>query len=141
MRRFLYTLIAFLGFHVGALADSLPVAKIIAGDDGVTRYADVSFKWSPFASDGRAAFVTPLMEAEQVGYLRLEKGFDAGFHPAPKKQYVMVMQGVMEVETGDGEKRQFTPGTVLFVTDTTDPGHKTRVVGDEDVVLVWVPVP
>ena len=53
----------------------------------------------------------------------------------------MVLEGELEVEAGDGEKRSFTPGTVLPVTDIAEDGHRTRVLSEEDVFLVWVPVP
>jgi hypothetical protein len=53
----------------------------------------------------------------------------------------MVLTGVMEVEAGDGEKRTFTPGSVLLVTDVDGMGHRTQVVGEQEVLLVWVPIP
>jgi hypothetical protein len=53
----------------------------------------------------------------------------------------MVLAGSMDVEAGDGETRVFTPGTVLCVTDIAGRGHQTRVVGAEELFLVWVPTP
>jgi hypothetical protein len=53
----------------------------------------------------------------------------------------MVLSGSMEVEAGDGETRVFTPGTVLCVTDITGRGHQTRVVGADELLLVWGPIP
>ena len=45
------------------------------------------------------------------------------------------------IEAGDGERRTFAPGSVLSVTDTQGPGHRTFVVGEQDVFAVWVPIP
>ena len=53
----------------------------------------------------------------------------------------MVLRGVGEVEVGDGQRRRFGPGSVLLVTDIEGRGHRTKVLGKEDVLLVWVPVP
>ena len=53
----------------------------------------------------------------------------------------MMLEGVMEVEAGDGKRREFRAGTVLLVTNTQGRGHRTNVLGNQDVVLVWVPVP
>jgi hypothetical protein len=53
----------------------------------------------------------------------------------------MVLAGSMEVDAGDGETRVFTPGTVLCVTDIAGHGHQMRVVGAEELLLVWVPIP
>jgi hypothetical protein len=53
----------------------------------------------------------------------------------------MVVTGSREVEAGDGETRTCTPGSVLVVTDGDGRGHKTRVVGAQEVLLVWGPIP
>ena len=80
-------------------------------------------------------------DASKIGFLRSPKGLKSGLHPAPAKQFVMVLTGLMEVESGDGERRQFLPGSVLLVTDTQGSGHRTSVLGDQDVFLAWVPIP
>ena len=76
-----------------------------------------------------------------MGFLRIPVGWKPARHPAPRKQFVMVLTGVLEVEAGDGEKRTFTPGSVLLVTDVDGMGHRTQVVGAQEVLLVWVPIP
>jgi hypothetical protein len=86
-------------------------------------------------------WVTALQDAQRIGFLRMAAGVEDGWHNAPTKQFVMVMSGMIEVEAADGEKRRFTPGTVLLVTDVAGRGNRTRVVGPEEVLLVWVPVP
>jgi hypothetical protein len=84
---------------------------------------------------------TDLLPASSIGYLRLPAGYRSDWHPAPRKQYVMVLRGTAEVEAGDGERRTFTAGTVVLVTDVQGRGHRTNVIGKEDVFLVWVPIP
>jgi quercetin dioxygenase-like cupin family protein len=84
---------------------------------------------------------TALLPALSVGYLRITAGFRADWHPAPRKQYVMVLSGTMEVEAGDGERRTSTARSVLLVTDVDGRGHRTNALGSEGVFLVWVPIP
>jgi hypothetical protein len=48
------------------------------------------------------------------------------------------MQGAVEAEASDGEVRLFRPGSITLVEDTTGKGHRSRVVGDEEVVLAVV---
>ena len=117
-------------------AQTIQVSRLDTGADGVTRFSDEEIPWS-----GRAGTRTELFPAEQIGFLRLLAGSRTDWHPAPRKQYVMVLEGTMEVEAGDGERRTFEAGSVLLVTDIEGRGHRTNVLSEEDVFLVWVPVP
>lgn len=126
-----------------------------AADQGVavvTLYSDATadithfridvIEWSENTDPNvSVAAVTKLSPATQVGFVRIPAGYRSDWHPAPRKQYVMVLRGRMEVEAGDGERREFTPGTVLLVTDVAGRGHRTNALGTEDVFLVWVPIP
>ena len=62
------------------------------------------------------------------------------WHNAPRRQYVLLFQGDVELETSTGEVRRLRPGAVIFAEDTTGRGHITRSVGDVPVVLGIVPL-
>ena len=47
-------------------------------------------------------------------------------HNAPRRLFIVQIDGTVEVEASDGEKRVFGPGSVLLVEDTTGKGHVTR---------------
>ena len=130
----LITLAALLSVTLQAQTGSIPVSRLYTDDADVTHFADEEIPWG-------ARNRTELFPADQIGFLRMTVGTRTDWHPAPRKQYVMVLEGTMEVEAGDGERRIFEAGSVLLVTDTEGRGHRTNVLGDEDVFLVWVPVP
>jgi quercetin dioxygenase-like cupin family protein len=122
--------------------EQLTYATLYTGSDAKTHFKDDAMPWHPVASSAPAPpHVTPLQDATKIGFLRSPVGRKADWHPAPSKQFVMVLTGVMEVEAGDGEKRTFTPGSVLLVTDVDGMGHRTQVVGEQEVLLVWMPIP
>jgi hypothetical protein len=56
-------------------------------------------------------------------------------HPAPARQLMIALQGVVEITAGQ-ETRRFTPGDVLLMEDTTGRGHQTRVVRGGAVLFV-----
>jgi hypothetical protein len=118
--------------------------SVVFSDSGdVTHFRDEELPWQVHqSSDPRhPILVTPFLDAERIGFLRLPVGYSSDWHPAPGKRFVMGLTGVVEVEVGDGQRRRFGPGSVVLVTDVTGRGHKTTVLGDQDVLLVWVPVP
>ena len=122
--------------------EQLKYVTLYTGADAKTHFKEESMLWQPVSSAvTESPHVTPLQKATHIGFLRLPVGRRSHWHPAPRKQFVMVLTGVMEVEAGDGQKRTFTPGSVLVVTDVDGEGHRTNVLGDQEVLAVWVPIP
>jgi len=67
-------------------------------------------------------------------------GRDLDWHPAPRRQFVIILSGQLEIGLGDGTKHVFGPGDARLVEDTTGKGHTTRVVGSERVVTATIPL-
>jgi uncharacterized cupin superfamily protein len=117
----------------------LRYSVLFADQQGVTHFRDENLVWEAVGRLG--GLLTPYLNAEKIGFLRLPPGTPTDWHPAPGKRFVMVLSGIGQIEAGDGERRTFAPGSVLLVTDTQGPGHRTIVVGEQDVFAVWVPIP
>lgn len=117
---------------------SLRYSVLESDAQGVTYFRDEEPAWTPYFIEG--VFQSAMRPASEFGYLRLSVGNFQDWHTAPGKRLVIMVSGRMEVEAGTGERREFTPGSVLLVTDTAGQGHRTRVMGDEEVVFAWVPV-
>jgi hypothetical protein len=122
----------------------LRYAVVFSDSHDMTHFRDEELPWqvSQASADPLHPYLlTPYLDAKQIGFLRLPVGSSADWHPAPGKRFVMVLRGLMEVEVGDGERRRFGSGSVALVTDVNGRGHRTSVVGNEEVFIVWVPVP
>jgi quercetin dioxygenase-like cupin family protein len=78
-----------------------------------------------------------------TGPVRLNQGparSAMDFHNAPRRQYVVMLSGQMEIEIGDGTKRVLDPGDILVAEDLTGKGHITRGVGEQPRVSLAVPL-
>ena len=62
------------------------------------------------------------------------------WHPAPRRQFVIILSGQLEIGLGDGSKHIFGPGDARLVEDTTGQGHTTAVYGNEPCVTATVPL-
>lgn len=118
--------------------DRLRYSVLYSDADDVTHFRDEYMSWNKRSSGNS---VIPLQDANQIGFLSLHKNLRTDWHPAPRKQFVMVLKGILEVQAGDGERRTFTPGSVLLVTDTDCRGHRTSTLEGKEAMLVWVPIP
>jgi len=54
--------------------------------------------------------------------------YDYDFHHAPQRQFIILLDGEIEIETSRGEKRRFRAGDILLAEDTTGKGHRTRSI-------------
>ena len=116
------------------------LTRVYASDDGETHFGDAAMKTdrvsvAPDAPGGTMASPTPVSELIFVG---LDPGYARDWHPAPRRQFVVVSAGELEITVSDGETRRFGPGRVFLAEDTVGKGHRTRTVGDGGCVVVWV---
>jgi hypothetical protein len=63
---------------------------------------------------------------------------DSGIHEAPRRQFVVVLGGVLEIETSLGERRHLHPGDVMLADDVGTKGHFSRDVGKQPLTLMTV---
>ena len=73
--------------------------------------------------------LTALQAAKGVVFRRTPPGYFSDWHNAPRRQYVITLEGEMEIGLGDGTIHRFGPGHVTLAEDLTGKGHTTRVVG------------
>lgn len=75
--------------------------------------------------------------AAEAVLVELPLGLDQDWHGAPDRQLVVVLEGRLEVEVGDGSCRQWGPGGLFLADDLHGQGHRTRVL-DGPVRLVFL---
>ena len=96
---------------------AMPYSIVYSDANGVTHFRTERLAWRSVAVeqwDGAPQslqnFVTPYVNAEKIGFVRVARGLRTDWHPAPSKRFVMVLSGLLEVEVGDGEHRTFGHG-------------------------------
>jgi hypothetical protein len=116
-------------------------ARLYAGPDGRSHFEDISVPVhaAPYAPPAAPVHVSAFVDATRVGFAEEADGWHGGWHPTPRRQFVLVLAGTFRVEAGDGEVRDFGPGAVLLLEDTTGRGHDSRFVGDSALALVHAP--
>jgi len=117
--------------------------RIHADEAGVSHYEDVEvdFTESDFAPPAPPLGLSVLMPAERTGFILVPVAWAGDWHPAPRRQFMILLAGQVEVRVGDGETRRFGPGEVTLVEDTTGVGHRSTVPGDEPAVMAVVQLP
>ncbi|MGW4352512.1 hypothetical protein ACWELJ_10515 [Nocardia sp. NPDC004582] len=108
--------------------------------DGGSTFTDAEIPLTErtLATGVPAMAATGLPSAAGVSYLR-SAGFDSDPHPAPARQWVVMVRGMIEVTTSDGERRRFAPGDLVLAADTEGRGHSTVAVGTPPFEALFIP--
>jgi hypothetical protein len=101
------------------------VTRVFTGDDGESHFEDVELELRDLGQAGR---LSELVKATGILFRETGGDYDLDFHNAPRRQYVINLDGAVELEVGDGTRRVLGPGEVLLAEDTTGRGHKSRAV-------------
>lgn len=80
------------------------------------------------------------LPATQISFRVWPKGQFLDWHPAPRRQFVVILSGQLEIGCGDGTRQVFGPGDARLVEDTTGKGHTTRVLGGEPCLTATIPL-
>jgi hypothetical protein len=113
--------------------------RIYADESGESHLADIDIPLAPI-KPSPFHFSAPY-EASSVRFVWAPTGMpEAHWHIAPARQLVILLNGWLEFETSDGEKRRCERGTVILAEDTFGKGHLTRGPGEPSEAL-FVAVP
>jgi hypothetical protein len=77
-------------------------------------------------------------DCTQIRFGVREPGVLQDWHPAPQRQFVIILSGQLEIGFEDGSKKVFGAGDARLVEDTTGKGHTTIAVGGEPCVTATV---
>ena len=99
------------------------LTKIYADSNGDSHFEEVVI---PLHDGGTIGRLSELLPADSIIFREVAPTYDYDFHTAPQKQYIVLLDGEIEIETSLGEKRTFKGGDILLVEDTTGKGHKTK---------------
>ncbi len=100
-----------------------PVTRIYSDVSGDTHFEDLEIALTDAGKIGALSEAVPV---KSIIFREVVEDYDYDFHNAPQRQYILLMDGEIEIETSLGVKRVFVPGEVLLVEDITGKGHRSR---------------
>ncbi len=111
--------------------------RVFTDGGGVTRFADITIDLAPavFAPPAPPLAVSEAVGASAVLFAHFPAGWQDAAHPAPARQYVMVLSGEFDGTAGD-QTRRMRAGDIALMEDTGGPGH--GMVALTDVLLAIV---
>jgi hypothetical protein len=112
------------------------VTRLYTGTDGRSHFEELEIPLAP----GAYGLESALVPARGVIFRENPDGAWADFHNAPRRQFVITISGVAEIECGDGTRRRFGAGDIVLVDDTAGQGHITREIqGPRQIIFIPLP--
>ena len=103
----------------------MKVTRVYTDERGETHFADQEVE---LRDAGPIGHLSERIPAKAVIFRRNDPGYDYDWHVAPQRQFIVLLDGAIEIEVSDGERRTFGGGDVLLLEDTAGRGHRTRNV-------------
>ena len=102
-----------------------------ASDDGGSQFVELDMPIDNASTDafGNTVRRSAILPAQSTMVTEMPEGFYQDWHPASRRQLLIVLSGTLEVETSDGKKHRCGNGEVFLADDVGGRGHRTRTIG------------
>ncbi len=123
---------------------ALTLPELFTDIDGRARFRDAAVALDEGTPLTR---LSALQASGGCQFRRSPAGFASNFHCTTTPQWLVVLQGRMEIGLQDGSTRVFGPGECFYSNDTLPPGatfdaklhgHRSRLLGDDALVTLFV---
>lgn len=111
------------------------VTRIYSDTNGESWFEDIQI---PLLEAGEIGFLSEGIPSKKVVFRKVKPTYDYDFHNAPQRQFIILLDGAIEIETSLGEKRTFKGGDILLMEDTHGKGHKTRNLQDMERRSIFI---
>ncbi|MFQ5651140.1 MAG: hypothetical protein ACE5IY_14460 [bacterium] len=113
----------------------MQITRIYCDSKGESRFQDIDI---PLRDAGEIGRLSTNLPVNGIVFRENDADYNYDWHTAPQKQYIIMLDGEIEIEVSHGEIRTFRGGDILLVEDTHGKGHRTRITNNRPRRSVFV---
>lgn len=113
----------------------MKITRIYTGTDNESHFEDIEIE---LENAGEIGKLSEKVNSTGIIFRRTEADYNYNWHNAPERQYIIMLDGAVDVQIGNGTVRRFSTGDILLVEDVTGRGHKSRAVNNKPRTSVFV---
>lgn len=97
--------------------------RIFSDENGESHFEDVEIA---LRESGHLGHMSDVYTVKLLQFRENVADYYWDFHNAPARQFIILLDGEIEITTSLGEKRRFSAGNILLVEDIEGKGHRTE---------------
>ena len=101
----------------------MKIHRLYADEKGESHWQDVEVE---FTERTRAGRLSKRLPATGIIFREVPADYDLDWHPAPRRQYIINLDGGVQITASDGQTRRIGAGEVILVEDTSGKGHLSK---------------
>jgi uncharacterized cupin superfamily protein len=105
--------------------------------NGISHFRDIQVDW---VEERHFSQLSARLPATGIIFRKTSGDYDLDWHNAPRRQYIINLDGGVQITASDGESRIIGAGEVLLVEDVSGKGHLSKAVGGKLRHSIFVPV-
>ena len=112
------------------------ITRVYADEKGNSCFGEIQL---PLKEAFPMMFLSRAFKVKEIIFREVSANWHIDWHCAPRKQFILYLSGgTVEITVSNGDKKLFTPGSILLVEDTKGHGHISRVIDQKPVQSVTV---
>jgi uncharacterized cupin superfamily protein len=113
------------------------IHNIYVDDAGESHWRNIEVEW---VEEKNFSKMSKRLPATGIIFRQTSGDYDLDWHPAPRRQYIINLDGGVRITASDGEVREIGAGEVILVEDVRGKGHLSKSIGAKLRHSIFVPI-
>ena len=115
----------------------MKIHNLYCDANGESHWRDIDVEW---IEERNFSKLSARLPATGIIFRETSGDYDPDWHPAPRRQYIINLDGGVQITASDGESRVIGAGEVILVADTSGKGHLSKSVSGKMRHSIFVPI-
>lgn len=113
----------------------MKITRVYSDAEGESSFEDIEVE---LFDNGEIGRLSENIDVKTLQFRKVSPDYDYDFHHAPQKQFIVLLDGGVEITTSLGETRQFQTGEILLMEDTSGKGHRTKNLEKRERTSIFI---
>ena len=105
--------------------------------EGISHFRDIEIEW---VEQRHASKLSKRFPATGIIFRKVDADYNLDWHPAPRRQYIVNLDGGVKITASDGEARIIGAGEIILVEDISGKGHLSQAVNGARRHSLFIPI-